>query len=173
MANGLPANAPRPTTPGATPRQRRRHFSSPRIMTMTEKIARLTLCRFSRESLFGLNASPNPRQRLSPLETAIAQKRSGTVSESASERHGGAVKNSGELGQIVIDFTGDFAILLALHRTFQVAERQWKSARRIVPGARSEMRIVLKGQRIIHWRFQRLFRTQMVCRDESSHNVAG
>src|ERR1017187_5490704 len=134
MANGLPANAPRPTTPGATPRQRRRHFSSPRIMTMTEKIARLTLCRFSRESLFGLNASPNPRQRLSPLETAIAQKRSGTVSESASERDGGVVKNSGELKQIVIDFTGDFAILLALHRTFQVAERRRKLASHIVAG---------------------------------------
>jgi hypothetical protein len=88
-----------------------------------EKIARLNFCQFSRESSFGLCASPNPRQRLSPLETAILKKRTGTVSQTVSERGGGAVKNSGGLKQIVIDFTGDFAILLASERMFQVAAR--------------------------------------------------
>ena len=122
-------------------------------MTVTEKIARLTLCRFSREIKFGLHASPNPRQRLSPLETAIAQKHTGTVSESASERHGGVVKNSGELGQIVIDFTGDFAILLALHRTFHVAARELRRApamadrkgRQIIPNPPRRLARLLPG----------------------------
>jgi hypothetical protein len=93
-------------------------------MTPAEKIARLTLCRFSRESCFGFCASPNPRRRLSPLESAIIQKRTGTVSETVSAEGGGAVENSGELNQIVVDFTGDFAILLALHRTLQVAAQR-------------------------------------------------
>jgi hypothetical protein len=34
------------------------------------------------------------------------------------------VRNGCELKQIVIDFTGDFDILLALHRTFHVAARR-------------------------------------------------
>src|ERR1019366_1012686 len=88
-----------------------------------EKIARLNFCQFSRESSFGLCASPNPRQRLSPLETAILKKRTGTVSQTVSERGGGAVKNSGGVKQIFFDFTGDFAILLASERMFQVAAR--------------------------------------------------
>ena len=91
---------------------------------MTEKFARLNLCRFSREEQFGLHASPNPRQRLSPLETAIVSNPAGTVSRTVSIDSVGVVKNSGELAQIVIDFIGDFAIFLALHRTFQVAARE-------------------------------------------------
>jgi hypothetical protein len=38
--------------------------------------------------------------------------RADTVSEFVSEMGGGAVKNSDELKQIVLDFIGDFAILL-------------------------------------------------------------
>jgi len=60
---------------------------------------------------FGLCASPNPRQRLSPLETAIGQSRAGTVSEIVSQMGGGVMKNSDGLKQIVLDFIGDFAIL--------------------------------------------------------------
>jgi hypothetical protein len=68
---------------------------------------------------FGLCASPNPRQRSSPLETAsIGQNRTGTVSEIVSQRGGGVVKNSGELNQIVIDFIGVFAIFVVSDRTF-------------------------------------------------------
>jgi hypothetical protein len=59
---------------------------------------------------FGLYASPNPRQRLSPLESAIVPTLGRTVSEFVSEKGGGVVKNSGELKRIVIDFIGDFAI---------------------------------------------------------------
>jgi hypothetical protein len=39
--------------------------------------------------------------------------RAGTVSEFVSEKGCGALKNSDELKQIVLDFIGDFAILLA------------------------------------------------------------
>jgi hypothetical protein len=47
-----------------------------------------------------------------------------TVSETASESIERAVKNCGELGQIVIDFTGVFAILSALNWMFQVAAQR-------------------------------------------------
>jgi hypothetical protein len=46
------------------------------------------------------------------------------VSESVSESIERVVKNCGGLKRIVIDFTGVFAILLALNRMFQVAERR-------------------------------------------------
>ena len=45
-----------------------------------------------------------------PPETR--QMRAGTVSETASKTGGRVGKNSGELNQIVLDFIGDFAILL-------------------------------------------------------------
>ena len=47
-----------------------------------------------------------------------------TVSEIVSKRAGGVVKNTSGLKQIIIDFTGDFAILSESDRTFQVAARQ-------------------------------------------------
>jgi hypothetical protein len=47
-----------------------------------------------------------------------------TVSETVSESGGGAMKNCGGLKQIIIDFTEEFATLLALHRTFHVAARR-------------------------------------------------
>jgi hypothetical protein len=93
-------------------------------MSGFEKIARLNLCRFSRKGLVGLYASPNPRQRLSPLETATVQECTDTVSDTVSAKPERAVKNSGELDWINLGFTGEFVNLLALHRTFQVAARR-------------------------------------------------
>jgi hypothetical protein len=51
------------------------------------------------------------------------EKDTGTVSETVSESIARAVKNSGELKQIILDFTGDFAIFLTLNHAFQVAAR--------------------------------------------------
>jgi hypothetical protein len=61
-----------------------------------------------------------------------------TVSEIVSENSGGVMKNGGELSQIVIDFIGDFAIFLALHRTFQVAAQ-------LCPPPASRARAVFQG----------------------------
>jgi hypothetical protein len=51
------------------------------------------------------------------------EKDTGTGSETVSESIARAVKNSGELKQIILDFTGDFAIFLTLNHAFQVAAR--------------------------------------------------
>jgi hypothetical protein len=45
------------------------------------------------------------------VSPASRQMRADTVSEFVSEKAGGALKNSDELKQIVLDFIGDFAIL--------------------------------------------------------------
>jgi hypothetical protein len=58
------------------------------------------------------------------LWNPLLENTTGTVSETVSKRGGGVVKNSGGLKQIVIDFTGAFAILLASDRTFHVAARR-------------------------------------------------
>ena len=56
----------------------------------------------------------------------------GTVSETVSKRGSRVVKNSGELNQIIIEFTGVFAILLKLNHAFRSqrdpAHRPWLRA---------------------------------------------
>jgi hypothetical protein len=76
---------------------------------------------------------------LAPLETAVNLRATDTVSEIVSENSGGVMKNGGELSQIVIDFIGDFAIFLALHRTFQVAAQ-------LCPPFESRTSAALRGQ---------------------------
>jgi hypothetical protein len=68
---------------------------------------------------------PKPAPKAVAFGNRHLEKDTGTVSESI-ER---AVKNSGELKQIILDFTGDFAILLTLNRAFQVAEQRLEISR--------------------------------------------
>ena len=67
---------------------------------------------------------PKPAPKAVTFGNRLVQNHTGTVSQTVSENSAGVMKNSGELAQIVVDFTGDFAILLALHRMLQVAARQ-------------------------------------------------
>ncbi|MDD5139540.1 MAG: hypothetical protein PHY43_04670 [Verrucomicrobiales bacterium] len=81
------------------------------------------------------NAVPKPRAKGQALWTPFSLRRLSrcapfspvekesvagwTVSETVSKRGGRVVKNSGELNQINIEFTGDFAILLNLNHAFR------------------------------------------------------
>jgi hypothetical protein len=62
-----------------------------------EETVRVNFCQFTRSLIFGLHASPNPRQRLSPLESAMNLRATDTVSEIVSKNSGGVMENSGEL----------------------------------------------------------------------------
>jgi hypothetical protein len=79
---------------------------------------------------------PKPAPKVVTFGNRHLEKDTGTVSETVSESIARAVKNSGELKQIILDFTGDFAIFLTLNHAFQVAERRWKLASYEVAGVR-------------------------------------